>query len=1359
MTRLHALTLCVGSGLWRAATAANWAQTTGDQAQNIVVSSKPGTGRPHWSGREGMAIALTNVTEDGRPNPGGNVGNRLFLMGGDDHKYTINSEGTDGGGGVRNDVWFTEAAAWKVTGVSRHDGGVNSYQRKTDYGVAQPITRSQMLWTRTNKGRVPPAGVTYKEWIQCAEALTTTQSPIGIKSEQYAVAAGGVDCKGTSNNATGNGGLPGLWAATTIMWSPRRYHQAVASNIGGTSPALWVLGGEARELDDMPNIETLGGIKSSSPRQEQDGFYSSWRERLVLKNDVWFSTSGGARWTLANPGCDPEHNQENQIPTWAQIVPQYDVRTQSDPGARIPSENMGDGGFLLDTKQLITTKKGQCKSAADCFGSAECREPGPSADTAMTDTFDIPWTDDKDFHLYDEGYCARDKFNVDKDTGELVYTPDGCTAGADGCYSNEDLCNLERSCEYKDNKCKWKGNLHDFVHHAEELPQSYRPTTRICTCKHWSPRKHHRAILHQKYLYVVGGFTYTTQGAFCGRVETDRGDTRDEPTHPGAARSNHGQAWYSQMARDRIDPYACGQFNRVAMDDIWRANLEDESLWINLGWEQVKIFDIKPKAWAPRGNFAMTKMYLYGANALWTYEKLLFPDGFVEDEIKEDGILCLWIIGGEGGEVVSNNAEFYNDVWYLVLDQGDFKSAKFSSENWFNYNESVINWSPRAGHVVAVEPSLSENNDQDRMTIHGGFNENGMVPDATWSWGAVCESTLRVGQSNGYDADGLCILKQMAHEWVEDYSPKAWYRFKTKIGSTSCLIFSSGIPPDKCWVSVDETTSTGLSFENARGPPTPQQYYVDKDTPLSKLDRVYLPGTFYSGSGKIDTTLDARIWPATRVKMNNPLDGARSYSGREHDAIAKKVSMHGWPGWRWPMLSAEELDQLLSLDIKTVGELANAPMYSIIRVRGYDERLEDNPYNFVDVCNIKALCEAILAKCSVDTNLAAVDGQYFMPEYLKLYDPITGMSKWHSTFYDETERGGGKGVGHPQTQPGDTFEKEEGDIAQDPVLYRHTHHWSGRDFTENPGGTPGVDDGDDTSAADFADACNVDPTTDEYDCQWDGCFPVGTPSFRTSINVFGIGDVPQVQEIKDPWLEVQELHCKWNPGHRYNHAGALFDNKFYVMGGRTGTDSYAQDMWYRDDKLPSTSIRKKPSSDTTETIFKVVSDEPGTQNEYRLYNKNDNVEVRRWNRFSLKIDLRFLAGPDPGWWQADSANTYIFYTRSVDPAGNVDPTYNAGGRGPTGKLQPRNMYTWNYVPPDPVDLIVWSCVTCVFLVFASYAEFKRRKRKKAMQKYAIKRMRRKFKQAQKEGDGDDVKGMMDGDKKKKKKKKKVSNHG
>ena len=115
-TALTVIVLWLVTLFCHVAMAANWAQTTGPQQQNVVVSSIPGpdgTNRQHWSGREGMAVTLTNVSDDGRPVPGGD--NRIFLMGGDDHKYTINSEGTDGGGGLRNDVWFTQAAAWKVT--------------------------------------------------------------------------------------------------------------------------------------------------------------------------------------------------------------------------------------------------------------------------------------------------------------------------------------------------------------------------------------------------------------------------------------------------------------------------------------------------------------------------------------------------------------------------------------------------------------------------------------------------------------------------------------------------------------------------------------------------------------------------------------------------------------------------------------------------------------------------------------------------------------------------------------------------------------------------------------------------------------------------------------------------------------------------------------------------------------------------------------------------------------------------------------------------------------------------------------------------------------------------------------------
>ena len=44
--------------------AANWAQTTGPQSQNNVVSYVPGTSRPHWSGREGMSIAVSNISDD-----------------------------------------------------------------------------------------------------------------------------------------------------------------------------------------------------------------------------------------------------------------------------------------------------------------------------------------------------------------------------------------------------------------------------------------------------------------------------------------------------------------------------------------------------------------------------------------------------------------------------------------------------------------------------------------------------------------------------------------------------------------------------------------------------------------------------------------------------------------------------------------------------------------------------------------------------------------------------------------------------------------------------------------------------------------------------------------------------------------------------------------------------------------------------------------------------------------------------------------------------------------------------------------------------------------------------------------------
>ena len=56
------------------------------------------------------------------------------------------------------------------------------------------------------------------------------------------------------------------------------------------------------------------------------------------------------------------------------------------------------------------------------------------------------------------------------------------------------------------------------------------------------------------------------------------------------------------------------------------------------------------------------------------------------------------------------------------------------------------------------------------------------------------------------------------------------------------------------------------------------------------------------------------------------------------------------------------------------------------------------------------------------------------------------------------------------------------------------------------------------------------------------------------------------------------------------------------------------------------------------------------------------------------------------------------------------------------------MYTWSYQPPDPVEFILAVVFTILGIIILLYVEYKRRKRKKAMEKYAQKRMRRKFKQ-------------------------------
>merc|ERR1711918_121484 len=63
----------------------------------------------------------------------------------------------------------------------------------------------------------------------------------------------------------------------------------------------------------------------------------------------------------------------------------------------------------------------------------------------------------------------------------------------------------------------------------------------------------------------------------------------------------------------------------------------------------------------------------------------------------------------------------------------------------------------------------------------------------------------------------------------------------------------------------------------------------------------------------------------------------------------------------------------------------------------------------------------------------------------------------------------------------------------------------------------------------------------------------------------------------------------------------------------------------------------------------------------------------------------------------------------------------------------RNVHTWIYEPPLPVGRVGGSILGFFAIVIGIYLEVRRRKKKAAMERYAIKRMRRKFKGVQKGG--------------------------
>jgi hypothetical protein len=235
---------------------------------------------------------------------------KIFIFGGE----TFNVTG--GSGGMKNDVYSTTGAKWLVY------ENFMGYNKNGDF---EPRVVSQTKWTQVIAGRSPPPFVSYRYWTSCV--------------------AEGIPWRSTDRpNCDVIWREPALYKPD-LMWSPRRSHAAI-SFLG----ELYIMGGRAREGEDIRELASIGSIYTPeainvttvhrTTAKNRDEVV--WRERVVLKNDVWKSKDGGSNWELLNPGC-------------MSSTPQ----TTRKAGLSDSQFNNAGGGV-------------QCFTSDQCFGDADC---------------------------------------------------------------------------------------------------------------------------------------------------------------------------------------------------------------------------------------------------------------------------------------------------------------------------------------------------------------------------------------------------------------------------------------------------------------------------------------------------------------------------------------------------------------------------------------------------------------------------------------------------------------------------------------------------------------------------------------------------------------------------------------------------------------------------------------------------------------------------------------------------------------------------------------------------------------------------------------------------------------------------
>ena len=176
----------------------------------------------------------------------------------------------------------------------------------------------------------------------------------------------------------------------------------------------------------------------------------------------------------------------------------------------------------------------------------------------------------------------------------------------------------------------------------------------------------------------------------------------------------------------------------------------------------------------------------------------------------------------------------------------------------------------------------------------------------------------------------------------------------------------------------------------------------------------------------------------------------------------------------------------------------------------------------------------------------------------------------------------------------------------------------------------------------------------------------------------------------------------------------------------------SNNVFYRDHVHPKILVEKNPpqsGSGDLEFVFGAQDDlQTGSTDlinglerelifEYQVWNwdKDPPSLIRAWTQTTQNLDASSFI---------KSAGKYKIEARAIDLAGHRD--------NPWGETVLNWEYIWDYEPPLPIGLILGIIVSVIvggLLAFAGYRYYKRRE---ALKRFALKRLRRKFKRVQRE---------------------------